>query len=132
MDYMSNTDFLKAVEEVKAKLDKQGAQSSSDGTCWYRHEGMACAAGHLIKDEFYHGDLELSNVTHYEVLEAIQDSLGYKLTKIQIKALRELQDMHDIQWEPEKQTYSQLIADHLHPGTESLFNLQILTEVTEP
>lgn len=117
MKELSNKDFLQAVERVKTRLDKQGAQSKNEHGCAYRGGyRRVCAGGALIKDEFYHPDLEDLYVTHRTVRAAIEKSLGQKLTEQQLAAVVELQAMHDLYWEPQGESYSNLLERKADSG----------------
>lgn len=78
---------------VKAKLIEQGEPSAFEGSCLYRGtDGKKCAAGHLIKDEFYNEDLEGANCKIDPVREALLKS-GVKATNIEL--VRQMQVIHD-------------------------------------
>lgn len=77
-----------------------------DTACRYRGDGgLKCAVGCLIKDEYYSESLEGIAVTvnssigtqykAYNVIKAIEDSLGYTLSKAELTLLSSLQDIHD-------------------------------------
>jgi hypothetical protein len=65
-------------------------------TCLYRHpDGLTCAVGCLIKDEFYETRLEGLRATSDDVLRSLTDS-GVDTESYGVRSLlRELQGVHD-------------------------------------
>ncbi len=65
-------------------------------TCLYRHpDGLTCAVGCLIKDEFYETRLEGLRTTSDDVLRSLTDS-GVDVDSDNVRSLlRELQGVHD-------------------------------------
>jgi hypothetical protein len=96
---MTNVELINFVFE---KLIAQGVQSMGDNgiSCRYRGvNGSKCAAGHLIKDEFYNDSLENKRSTSEDVAKVLIDS-GVPINQLEL--VRELQKIHDdyppIQW----------------------------------
>lgn len=93
-------------EIVEKHMLKQKKQSVNSGgmKCAYRGvDGLKCAVGCLIKDEFYRPDIEHGLSTTPAAQEAVAKSLGYEkeqLPKNILNLLCDLQDIHD-QEEPE-------------------------------
>ena len=75
----------------------QGRVSMADGVCTYRGDsGSKCAIGHLITDEHYQEDeLEGSNIGCKPVQEAVEQSIGRKLDRREVRYLSHLQMSHD-------------------------------------
>ena len=57
--------------------------------------GAKCAAGHLISDERYDDSLEGQSVSRSPVLDALEDSLGVKLSESDENFIDEMQRAHD-------------------------------------
>ncbi|MDX5412798.1 MAG: hypothetical protein LPK02_07100 [Rhodobacterales bacterium] len=105
--------------EAIAKLDAQGARSTSPSTgCAYRGQnGTCCFVGHMISDEHY--DRKLEGFSFYSnaevrgaenVVKAVESSIGFSITKIERRLINLLQNVHDIVWNPESETFSEAIA----------------------
>jgi hypothetical protein len=89
---MTNIELINFVFE---KLIAQGARSirSADDRCMYRGDnGLKCAAGHLIKDEFYSRQIETLGACAGIVKKALTDS---GIDKRQLQLVGELQAVHD-------------------------------------
>ncbi len=81
---------------VVKKVIAQGEASmhpTNKHMCGYRGPQGACAAGHLIKDEFYAPEMEGFPASHPEVLDAIQ--LSYPDWDANKYLLSTLQGAHD-------------------------------------
>lgn len=82
-------------------LRAQGVKASyqaDDGTtmCLYRAEGgRKCAVGCLIADEHYEEFMENTTPNATPVMNALESSLGYKLTDHELEFLEEMQTVHD-------------------------------------
>jgi len=87
---------LELIEFVEAHLIKQGAKSLMPGStteCAYRGEnGNMCAAGCLIKDEFYSEELEGDNANNRTVKFAL---IASGVMHNQIDLVQQLQVIHD-------------------------------------
>lgn len=87
-------------DKVVGHLRDQGKKSSlctNDGvTCLYRHpEGLKCAAGCLMKDEYYYQAIEGKNVESWIVQDILKVS-GVDMDDDNIFSLvKELQSFHD-------------------------------------
>ena len=87
-------------EFVKQHLLTQGQKSATITSCFYRqNNGLSCAVGCLIEDEFYNSGLEFHNGNDPIVLEAIKKSLPN--WNINTDMLVALQEVHD-DYEPEE------------------------------
>jgi hypothetical protein len=85
-------------DRVARHLLIQNAKSEvpSGGECLYKGpNGLKCAVGCLIKDEFYNSALECDIVNTPPVRAALNASLGRKLLNDEIDCLRSLQRIHD-------------------------------------
>ena len=81
-------------EFVKQHLITQGQKSESITSCYYKQpNGLRCAIGCLIDDEFYNENLEFKNGDDPIILDAVQKSLPN--WKINHNMLIELQELHD-------------------------------------
>lgn len=100
-----------AMQKAYEDLLKQGCCSFKETryggrTCLYRgKEGVKCAIGHMISDEYYHVHLEEDGVSNSRVLEAVTKSLGLKKISFSEQRLLSLfQGCHDeIAWKQEKE-----------------------------
>lgn len=98
---------LEVFEKVKVHLLQQNARSirsryGAGALCAYRGDnGLSCAVGCLIKDEFYHPSLETKSVQAPEIIGALVASgivERHALVSTNdpiIKLLFRLQRMHD-------------------------------------
>ena len=95
--------MLEVFNKVEAHLLAQGEKSMSytglSDVCSYRGEGgVQCAVGCLIKDEFYHKDLEGLSISPVKrggsVDKALLDS-GIDLSPEMAHMLNDLQYLHD-------------------------------------
>ena len=81
-------------EFVKQHLLTQGQKSESITSCLYKQpNGMSCAIGCLIENEFYNDNLEFKNGDDPVVINAIKQSLPNWVINKNI--LIELQELHD-------------------------------------
>ena len=79
-------------------LVKQGVPSLDESAmhCKYRGSGgNSCAVGCLIKDEYYHKDLEGMSLSKDTVGVALNKSLGYEISDDERCLLQALQMSHD-------------------------------------
>lgn len=85
------------LEKAIKHVLKQGQQAVDGyGACKYRGDsGLMCAVGCLIKDEYYHKDLEGNAVYETDVMEALESSLERKLTDRENWYLQIIQQSHD-------------------------------------
>lgn len=95
--------FLSSQEifnKVATHLRTQGVQSlSDDGTCLYRSpDGLKCAIGCLIRDEFFDLAWNFESIYHRDVQEALVNS-GVS-ANVDFELLAALQLTHDVD-EPE-------------------------------
>lgn len=82
--------FNIAVRGIAAQGWKQSVNAEGD-TCRYRGEdGMKCAVGHLIPDEFYQGRFDARTVPVDDVLDELGVNDGAS-----VAFLKELQMAHD-------------------------------------
>ncbi len=99
MRTISNQDlFDKIVAHLRSMTER--SVDSNSGNCRYRGDnGNRCAIGGIIKDEFYHPDIEIAgknSVTCAGVMEAVQKSLDIdELNDGNFSVMRGLQDIHD-------------------------------------
>ena len=98
-------------EFVKQHLITQGQKSESSTSCYYKQSnGLRCAIGCLIEDEFYNENLEFKNGDDPMVLSAIQKSLpNWKINKGMLIKLQELHDEIEVEeWEWKLEQLEQL------------------------
>ena len=75
---------------------KQGEQSIRVNVCQYKYGELKCAVGHLITDEHYNCSLEgYALNTDNAVHNALNESLGYEVSKQEISQLQNIQEAHD-------------------------------------
>jgi hypothetical protein len=81
---------------VKNHLIAQGRRSEdTDNTCMYRSaDGAMCAAGCLIRDEFYDKRLEGKRVHDPGVMKMLANS---GIDKLDLHLVAELQRLHDLE-----------------------------------
>lgn len=80
-------------DTVKTHLLKQNARAINGIMCKYRTDaGLKCAAGVLIKDEFYTPELESHSAKYSIVQEALEKS---GVSEDDIPFVIELQRIHD-------------------------------------
>jgi hypothetical protein len=82
-------------DKVVNHLRNQGVKSFAEGGCLYRSNGLSCAVGCLIEDEFYVEELEGRTVDHIDVKNAVVKSIGRDLTDQEMQLLLVLQNVHD-------------------------------------
>lgn len=82
------------LDTVYHHLLVQGAKSINEsGLCLYRGpNGLMCAAGVLIKDEFYDRSIESSGVTSSPVKRALLNS---GVSREALELIQDLQSTHD-------------------------------------
>lgn len=104
--------------QVRDHLLKQNAKSQfeTENGCFYRGpNGMKCAIGALIKDEFYKEEFNRYSVTAPPVLEMLKNSLnlsiGEEFSNQDINFMRELQHVHDCYPVKEWQHQLQIVAN---------------------
>ena len=87
-------------EFVKQHLLTQGQRSESITSCFYKKSnGLSCAIGCLIENEFYNDDLEFKNGDNPIVIDAVTKSIPNWV--INLNMLTDLQIIHD-EYEPEE------------------------------
>lgn len=85
-------------DTVANHLLTQNARAMRDnvGGCAYRgKDGLTCAVGCLIADEFYDPALEGEGVSADEVVQALNESLGMPIGDREQDLLGHLQRIHD-------------------------------------
>lgn len=86
-------DNQKTFDMVVAHLRKQGEKCGEDNdgnyACYYRHEGMSCAAGCLIPDEDYSPDMENLECNDFRIAPVLVKA-GHEP-----RFVREMQVIHD-------------------------------------
>jgi hypothetical protein len=83
-------------DTVAGHLLRQHEKSTIMGgnSCQYRgHDGLKCAVGILIKDDYYTYHVEGQNVR--DIIDQVNGSLGRKLTNDEVSLLNNLQSVHD-------------------------------------
>lgn len=90
------SDLQRAYETIRAHLIKQGkpAMDEATGSCFYRHNGLMCAVGCLIKDEAYSVALEDMTPDADIVQDALKAS-GWSFDDDGLDFLRAVQTKHD-------------------------------------
>lgn len=97
--------------KVREHLLGQGKVSASVLGCVYRSpEGLKCAIGCLISDEFYYSNLETRGIYDSSVQYAVEGSLEEKINWAEEKDFfQELQSIHDrcnpATWESELDSF---------------------------
>jgi hypothetical protein len=92
--------FYEAIKKAIISVLDQGCVSVSvDGSvanCVYRGpEGVKCAVGHIIDDEYYQPEMEGLNASFERVTKAVGKSIGLELDTNQKDILSVLQLCHD-------------------------------------
>jgi hypothetical protein len=83
-------------ERVAAHLLAQGKRSMLYKSCRYRGEdGTRCAVGCLIDDAHYSVAIEDATIASMAVQEAVEGTIGRRLTDPERLMLRDLQALHD-------------------------------------
>lgn len=119
-----------AIKQVVA----QGCQSICEegDYCAYRGDnGLKCAVGFLIKDEYYYLDLENKLPTDDAVKEVLEKSVGFELTYDELYILERLQSCHDnASSDPKKfvESFYQEIVLKVHLGDIGKEILQFVPE----
>lgn len=88
----------KVFNMIAEHLIKQGVRSRVDGFCSYRNpDGLKCAVGAIIKDEFYTPQLEKEPLSYgsNRMMSALTNSLDSRPTSGDIFFLSRLQQIHD-------------------------------------
>ncbi len=98
-------------DRVTNHLLTQRQCSEGDGSCLYRGpNGLKCAVGVLIEDEYYDPEMETNSPKNDLVRKALEKSLGEKMTLDNISLLTNLQDIHDNvdpgEWDIELRNYA--------------------------
>ena len=90
------SDLQRAYETIRAHLIKQGkpAIDPVTGSCFYRHNGLMCAVGCLIKDEAYSVALEDNTTDDVGVRLALRAS-GWAFKHEDFEFLHDVQATHD-------------------------------------
>ena len=91
--------FNKAVGGIynQGKPSYQPSMGSDAGVCMYRGpEGVKCAVGFIIDDEFYYERLEHSTVEAVEVTEAVNASIGRGITESEKVMMMRIQNVHGV------------------------------------
>lgn len=84
---------------------------STKGCAYRGNDGMMCAVGVLIKDEYYYPELEGNTPYDVEVEVAVGNSIGRSLDKEDLELLVKLQDIHDFSTTSEWEKALKGIAD---------------------
>lgn len=102
---MMNSQLIQSSERIRDHLIKQKQQSSDEsGECFYRGpNGLMCAVGALIHDEFYNQEFEHNSFfATEEIQKAVFDSLMKEGVVIQedqeqtvVALLQQWQEYHD-------------------------------------
>ena len=81
-------------EFVKQHLLNQGQKSISSTSCFYKQSnGLSCAIGCLIENNFYNDDLEFKNGDDPIVIDAVRKSIPNWV--VNVTMLTDLQNVHD-------------------------------------
>lgn len=86
-----------------AKLEAQDGKAYDEerDICQYRLNGHSCLFGHMISDENYEENFEGIMGNDDPILEAIEKTTGiYLLDYLSGYEINELQNKHDLFWEP--------------------------------
>jgi hypothetical protein len=109
--------MLTLIQHVCTALDAQGRKSTTADThgCRYRgQDGTKCAVGHLIDDAHYDPDFDddICPLTAHDpdVIAAVRAS--HPNHTIDPAILQQLQEVHDIHWTPDTETFTQAWEDH--------------------
>ena len=89
-------------EFVKQHLLTQGQKSESITSCFYKKSnGLSCAIGCLIENEFYNDDLEFKNGDNPIVIDALTKSLpNWIINKNMLLDLQLIHDEYEVEeWE---------------------------------
>jgi hypothetical protein len=100
MDKVTDRQIFERVRDHLLRQNKQSvAVDSWDGStrCRYRtNDGLACAVGCLIEDNYYSKDMEGNHAGTESVCKAVAQSLRLKgLKPSTVTLLRDLQRVHD-------------------------------------
>jgi hypothetical protein len=105
-------------EYVKNHLLNQNMKSHDGADCLYRGpEGMSCAVGCLIDDDFYDESLEDNPAQFFLVISAVQDSIPNwnaqdDCSMLMLKILQQVHDNGDpYTWEHDLETFEHLFFD---------------------
>ncbi len=92
----TRTLFNTVAEHLLAQREKSRAEIDGTSVCLYRGpRGLKCAVGCLIKDQDFREVMNSSEVADSDVIEALEASLGYDLSRREVNLLAELQYVHD-------------------------------------
>jgi len=89
-------------EFVKQHLLTQGQKSEGVSSCFYKkNNGLSCAIGCLIENEFYNNDLEFKNGDNPIVIDAVTKSLpNWVINKNMLLDLQVVHDEYEVEeWE---------------------------------
>jgi hypothetical protein len=86
---------LEIIDRVTSHLLAQKERSARVESCKYRFEGLKCAVGCLIDDEHYSEKLEGRGASHYDVLQAVEASIGEKPDPDLLDVLQAIHDIED-------------------------------------
>ncbi len=120
---MSESQERRIFARVKEHLLTQNCRSEGEwgemNDCAYRGpNGLKCAVGCLISDEYYRESLEGASVRCELVIEAVQSSLGELLSPMSLVLLASLQNIHD-STEPESwKVELEILEDDLPKETQ--------------
>lgn len=92
------TKLQEIFDRVAAHLLTQNSKATDEAgrECMYRApDGRKCAVGCLIDDKFYTADLESRTVSWPEVQDALELSMGCRMSQVTYKMLADLQRLHD-------------------------------------
>lgn len=122
------------IQRVLTHLVKQGkpAKDLESSRCYYRtSEGLKCAVGCLIKDEFYTENLEGKDIKKVSVQNAVNRSLGTLLNDLDLAALSLLQSVHDGRIKFTKDMFNHLLVfPHTFPE-EPVYSFSEDTKILE-
>lgn len=101
------------IEAIRAVV-RQGRKSIRGGSCRYRGpDGLKCAVGHLIKDEYYSEEMEGKSIHVPMVRDAVANSLGIPLESVDFGKLILIQRAHDASQEDAfLSDFEQILTDH--------------------
>jgi hypothetical protein len=89
-------------EFVKQHLLNQGQKSEGKSSCFYKQKnGLSCAIGCLIENEFYNDNLEFKNGDDPIVIDAVTKSLpNWVINKNMLLDLQVVHDEYEVEeWE---------------------------------
>lgn len=93
---MTTREILERVRNHLLTQNKKSVEHNDPLECRYRtKDGLSCAVGCLIKNEFYSPSLEGKGIGNFAVVLTVECSLETKLTEEQLNILWKLQRLHD-------------------------------------